>query len=196
MTRAERYIGNVLARMLVLVVLGLGVAPGCATPLETTGMQIPESNWRVGFAHDFNRKLFGFLPGPGYGQGTIVEFIRENEHIERWTRLITIQFFEGVMEAPEDYAERARADLAGLCPDLVWKVLSEQPNSVTYVWSISGCSNQDDQEEIVRLLRGNDGLHRVAFTQKPTISNLSRSKWVDMIEGAKVMKDGEEVQVN
>ena len=193
MRRATRFPKFARASFLSISLLILGIAPSCAT-LETAGVPIPEDNWKVGFYSAPGQKLLGLWKVLGLGSGSIMELIPEDDSIWRWDRLITIQFFEGLHKNPAAFAIDSISSLQKLCPELTWTVLKEETNSVTYVWSITNCEDQDSQEELVRILRGNDGLHRVAYSQKPKISPVSRSKWLDMIEGTILFKDGKPVE--
>ena len=56
------------------------------------------------------------------------------------------------------------------------------------------CNKIVTQSEIVRLMKGNDGLHRVAYTEKTeNISESERNKWLASLERAFVVKDGNKV---
>ena len=73
-------------------------------------------------------------------------------------------------------------------------LIAEDPSSVTCEWSISGSPDHSDQVELARLLEGNDGLHRVAFTKKGAdFSAEERKRWLEALAGAQVVKDGQAV---
>jgi len=60
----------------------------------------------------------------------------------------------------------------------------------------SKCSKLVTQSEVVRFIRGNDGLHRVAFTQRTNkINGGFRQKWLASLTKAYVKKGGERVIV-
>lgn len=62
--------------------------------------------------------------------------------------------------------------------------------------SPSKCNKVVTQSEIVRFMKGNDGLHRVAFTQKAeNITDPDRKKWLISLEKAYVIKGGKIVIV-
>ena len=62
--------------------------------------------------------------------------------------------------------------------------------------SPSKCKKVVTQSEIVRLMKGNDGLHRVAYTQKTeNITGPARDKWLVSLERAYVVKGGKKVIV-
>ena len=170
----------------ILLVLGVVFFSSCMSiPIETVYIPNSPSGWKVGHAND--------VPG----KGSITEFVRESENIQNWTQLVTIQFLE------KHYID-ARVFMAGLqqtmrnrCPDVDWKVLEETVTDVLYEWSVSDCSEAQTQHEIARLLEGNEGLHRVAYTEKSSeIDSAVRMQWIDLLKSAYVEKDEQRVVVN
>ncbi len=122
----------------------------------------------------------------------IVEFIRPGQSINDWSELVTIQFLEGNRSAPIDLMSELRDTMTQRCPNVVWVVLDERADSVLYEWVLQDCEGQDDQHEIARLLRGNDGLHRVAYTQKgPRLGSVTSAVWRNVFLGSYVMKGDE-----
>ena len=76
------------------------------------------------------------------------------------------------------------------CPGSTdWHVVLEEPHSVTYEWRIHSCPGQDNQTEIARILQGNDGLHRIAYTEKgDTMKPENREFWMKVLTKAYVAK--------
>jgi len=164
-----------VATYLALVCL---LAVACSTPLETVRLAPVGPEWVVGFERDF-----------GSGQGTLVEYVQVDEDIEHWTQRITIQFLEGVRTTPEQTGAALRGQLLANCPTLTWIVLENTPDSFLYEWRTAGCPGQDDQHEVARLLRGNDGMHRVAYTVRcPRMDETRRALWLDRLSAAYVIK--------
>jgi hypothetical protein len=177
-----------IARPTVALVLAVCAAfqlAACSSPLETVRLPAVGDAWEVGYSRDF-----------GEGQGVITEFIPVGESMESWTRRITIQFLEGSTRTPEQGMSELRRAVQGPCPRSHWFVLDRRPNSILYEWSVFGCDGQQDQHEIARLLRGNDGLHRVAYTEKGTsMDPTSRALWLDRIALAVLIKGEEQEPV-
>ena len=167
-----------LASMASLAALLLLLTAACATPLETVRLDLDEGDrWVVGHAQDF-----------GSGRGTIVEWIRPGDSIDDWEELVTVQFLEGSPLSPERGVAALEEDLRRRCPDVRWEILTEALFAVTYEWSISGCEGQDDQHELARLLQGNEGLHRVAYTRKgPRLDAETRERWLERLTAAFVV---------
>jgi hypothetical protein len=58
-----------------------------------------------------------------------------------------------------------------------------------YEWRIHSCPGQEGQVEIARIMRGNDGLHRIAYTEKGgTMNPQSREEWMGVLKSAYVTK--------
>lgn len=156
---------------------------GCATTLETVYVPAENKGWKIG--HGTNK------PGT-----TLVEFIPNDQVISNWSRLFTIQFLEGARESPVSVMTTLQSQMRLRCPNSQWSVLSQDASSVTYEWSISGCGGQADQHEIARLLKGNEGVHRIAYTQKTVrLEPAEREKWLSAFSNAFVEKGGKRVAV-
>lgn len=164
----------------VLLFLSIVLA-GCATSLETVFIPGDSSGWKFGSGSD--RK----------GQ-TLVEYVPRDESINNWSKLLTIQFLEDAQSTPGALMEAARTRMQARCPNVSWNVIREDTTSVLYEWKISGCSGNPDQNEIARLLKGNDGVHRIAYVEKTSnITAPEREKWIKAFSDAYVEKDGQRV---
>jgi hypothetical protein len=163
-----------------LVVLVLFVS-GCATTLETVYVPADNSGWKVGY-------------GVNKPELTIVEYIPVEESISNWSRIFTIQFLEGVRELSNETPKTLSKMLTN-CPDTKWDVLSEDKLSVTYERKTLACKGGDEYE-IARLLKGNDGIHRISYTSKKPINETDRASWLKVFTDAYVEKSGQRVIVN
>lgn len=162
------------------VALFVVVVSGC-TSLETVFIPGDSSDWKLGSGS--NRK----------GQ-TFVEYVPRNESINNWSRLLTIQFLEGDPSTPLSSMEAVRSRMQARCPGVSWNIIHQDASSVLYEWKISGCAGNPDQHEIARLLRGNDGIHRIAYVEKTSsIPSAQRERWVKAFLNAYVEKDGQRV---
>jgi hypothetical protein len=148
-----------LISMRVFILLAVLVIAGCAsTPLEAIVTEQKLAGWKVGSQKDLGR-----------GRGTIVELIPASESIDQWQQLATIQFFEGEHRTPQVVMRALETSMKTRCPTSTeWRVSGEELHSVPYEWRIHSCTGQDNQTEISRILQGNDGLHRIAYTEKET----------------------------
>jgi hypothetical protein len=113
-----------------------------------------------------------------------------SESIDKWQQLSTIQFLEGQHGTPRSLMDALETTMKTRCPGHTdWRVIFEEPHSVTYEWRIHSCTGQDNQTEIARILQGNDGLHRIAYTEKgDSMKPENREFWMKVLNKAYVAK--------
>lgn len=124
-------------------------------------------------------------------QGPMAEFVLENETVENWSELVTVQMYPGLQTKtmPADFAYMARKELLKICPSVDWRLVSVSQSEATYEWSVSGCAAQPDQMEIVRVVRGELGVHLIHYAvKKPAIADEQRLKWIERLGRAKLVK--------
>ncbi len=156
----------------------------CVTPIEHVQSDLRLDGWKVGYSKD--------TPG----KGNIVEFVPSNESVEVWSKLITIQFFEGSKEVPNEFMFNLRGKMRSRCPDVEWNVIREKRHEILYEWMINDCSGTEAQHEIAKLLKGNDGLHRFSYVEKTRIlGEKERQYWIDAISNAYLVKGDSIVDV-
>ncbi|MEQ1935077.1 MAG: hypothetical protein ABL962_14555 [Fimbriimonadaceae bacterium] len=166
------------------VIVGLLILlSACATTLETVYVPAENRGWKVGSGSN--------QPG-----ATLVEFIPTAESIGNWSRMFTIQFLEGGKRSPRAVMKVLESQMRARCPGSKWGVVNEDPASVTYEWSLSGCAGHPDQHEVARLLKGNDGVHRIAYVRKTAqLDDTERNTWLKAFANAYVEKGGQKVVV-
>lgn len=155
----------------------------CATvtPLETTFVPNPNSGLKVAYSAD----------NPGVG--TIVEYVPPGETIEDWRHLVTIQFLENERRSLDELVAKLEETMRQFGGTLEWTVLERDANSVLYEWRLldrpkEGALYQDECE-VSRFLRGNDGVHRVAYTERArTMDPAKRSHYIEVFRKAYVVK--------
>ena len=158
---------------------------GCATQLETATFRAPDDSgkWKAAGGSDRRGR-------------TIAEFVPQNESIDNWSRLLTVQFIERQGVSPVEFMTQLRATMQNRCPGTAWRIVQQDSTSVLYEWSIAGCGANPDQHEIARLLKGNDGIQRIAFTRKGAeLEPNEREQWVRTFSEAYVVKGGQKVVV-
>lgn len=179
-------------RRVLRFAVALALAACKSTPLESVFVPLPDpSSLEVGHAAD------------AAGE-TIVEYVPVGEKIESWRHLVTIQFLEGERRTPEALVAALEQWTRGHGGTLEWNVLERDANSVLYEWRLLDCPKADatgldpyaDQCEISRVLRGNDGLHRVAYTERTRAMDAdSRAKFLEAFRKAYVVKGPERERV-
>ena len=158
-------------------------ATAFAADIETVYVPIENKGWKFG-------------QGSNRAGRTIAEFIPTSETMRNWTRMFTIQFLEGERNSPAAVMKTLQAQMLSRCPEAKWVVGSEDGVSITYEWAIANCPGQANQHEIARLLKGNDGVHRIAYVRK--ISELEsdeRERWLKWFAAAYVEKGRKRVIV-
>jgi hypothetical protein len=156
---------------------------GCSIPLETVYVPAEDNGLRLGYGSDRRGT-------------TIAEFIPSDETMGNWSRKLTIQFLEGERRSPRAFMSALESLMRARCPDAKWTVLSEDATSVMYEWATTNCSTTADQHELARLLKGNDGVHRVAYVRHGAqLDSTERDAWIKAFIGAHVEKQGKRVVV-
>jgi len=164
-----------------ILIFAVMLFAGCATTLESVYVPGDSSGWKMGFGSDRR------------GQ-TIAEYVPANESINNWSKLLTIQFLEGERRSPPIVMEDLKRSMQTRCPGSFWNIIQQDSASVLYEWKIADCANNADQHELARLLKGNDGVHRIAYTEKTkAISSVVRDKWINALTGAYVVKGSKKV---
>jgi len=166
--------------LLIILILN-----GCSTMLEYVDVPGKLTGWKIRF-----QKIERF------SNDSIREFIPENESINNWSKMITVQFKSGRKDSPKLFMETLKISMEKQCKNTIWKIIKKNNNSILYEWRISNCEHHSDQHEIARLLRGNDGLHRTAYTEKiKEISTMKRQEWIEKFTNTVLKKNGKIVNV-
>jgi hypothetical protein len=151
-TRTEKIVIRLAA---AAALLSLCACLGTQVPLEGLVTDLDPGPWQIGFEQDHG-------PGKGY----IREWVPKGESIEDWSRLFTIQFLEGETSAVSAFAEASAKARASRCPGTESEVLASTAHSVTQLYTSPDCGQFAAHSEIERLIQGNDGIHRISFSQK------------------------------
>ena len=149
-----------------------------SVPIESLHTEIKTDNWVVGFEKDFG-------PGKGY----IREFVPKGESIFEWSRLISVEFIEGEVKSPMAYITAFELMRQAQCPGTSFEVINQSQYFVTYLFNFPECMKHDAQSEISRLYKGNDGLHRLSYTEKSlSLSESVKAHWLSEFENSYIVK--------
>ena len=149
---------------------GLAAADGLAFQLE-------RDDWQVAY-----RILTA-------SQGN-TEYVRKGETLQRWTELFASQRFIGA--AKEKHAsevmEGVRKRLEQTFPDVKFEVLEANEEAALFQWSITQTDQHPAQQELVRLARGAQDIHRLSYTQKGEQTDPKNwESWVTLLREAELM---------
>lgn len=127
----------------------------------------------------------------------IMEYVPDGQTLDNWSQLLTIQYFGPVAITPHVLMEQARDRMQARCPNVFWKIIGQDAGSVLYEWRVSQCPALTDQHEVARLMRGIDGLHRIAYVAKVTeLSQPQRDKWIKTFSEAYIEKDDKKISTS
>ena len=154
----------------------------CATSIEYLSVPVKNTGekWKLGFQ---NRVKFS--------NTNIREFVPNNETINNWSKLLTIQFIE---KEPQEYDLEAsmnsrKSDVSKICQNLKWDILEKSQNTIIYEMYASSCQNMTSQHVLGRMIKGNNGLHLVLYTEKMKIDTKTREQWLENLKKSEVIKD-------
>src|SRR4029077_15734246 len=122
-----------MQRLLLVLVVAL---VSCATPLESATLHLSdgEGKWKP-------------VGGSDRRGRTLAEFVPQDESIDNWSRLLTVQFIEQRGVSPLELMDRLRATMQSRCPGSPWQIVQQDTTSVLYEWSIARCGSNPDQHE-------------------------------------------------
>ena len=179
----------------ILLTLTFTILSGCSTAIEH--MVIPDAapGWKMGYQH---RERFT--------NSTIREFIPENDTINNWSKLITIQFIAGATNTPDDLASLLIQNIKKTCTDATSNIIENDNNSIIYEWSTNECTPpvgtkidlniHTAQHEITRIIKGKDGIHKASYAEKTsTIDKDTRARWIGKFKKTTLEKDGQVVKM-
>jgi len=167
-----------LSHLFFVALSAASLAACTSTPIETVYVPVNLSDWKA--ANVIDRR----------GQMTLVEFIPKDQEENSWERIFSIQFMENQHYSTTEWVKGLRQQMATRCPAVKWSIIESDNFSTLYEWSLENCSGQKDQYEIARILKGNDGLHRIAYvrhnTSTPTADE--RELWIQNLKSGYVVK--------
>nr|WP_277606385.1 hypothetical protein [Acinetobacter sp. NIPH 2699] len=175
--------------MLCVFTIFVGLS-GCATlyqqePLEAiVASHIDISNWKVGYQKQF-----------GVGKGYIREFIPINDSIGQWSKMLSIEFLEGNKSTPQEFTDQFMAQRKSQCPSTEFKILESDTDNIYYQANFPECMGHLKQSELTRVIRGNDGLHRISYSTKGDLTEADTTKWLNEFKQARLVKGREKAIV-
>jgi hypothetical protein len=119
--------------------------------------------------------------------GFIVEFVHQGETVENWTELVTWEFFQTLKtDTLEGTMDRMKLYFSEKHPNITWNVISKSDTDLIYEWKLQNDPTNEDQHEIARMMRGENGIHLIRYTIKtPNIPSQKREEWLNLLREIK-----------
>jgi hypothetical protein len=158
----------------LIVLLPPGACAG-----EKAQFQLDERKWKVVFE--------------GSRSGNFVrEYAPEGESAGKWTEFFTAQFLPGKQRrvTPEAFAQGLETNLRNITTGkLAWNVLHSSPVEMMYEWTLTKDHLRPDEQEIVRVIAGSEGLHVIHYaTRKVPLADDARREWIRFISAIKIVR--------
>jgi len=167
---------------IVVIILLVSFLSFCCADEEKPQLTFDGRVWNIGYqASNF--------------QGSIIEYVLNDESINNWTELVTIQTFLGLQKnaSAQAFADQTKEKLKQQCPDLKWIILKQTEDDVMYEWSIKNCPADKDQHEIARIIKGQYGMYIFHYvTKKMPIDPKIRNEWIKLIKSATINQTSSE----
>ncbi len=134
------------------------------------------------------------------GHAYMTEWILEGEELTKgteagWSEMITTRRYPSAREAPSlmRFYATIRAEVVAAAPGATWKVLSESGDTLLYEWTLKGDPRFATQHELGRLVRRDDAILQLRYTQKTEkLSAADRKAWLARLAEAAVVDTGED----
>lgn len=157
----------------------LAALPQTLQAAERVQFQFDDRKWVVGF-----ERSTGAAVSAGY--------VLEGESQEKWTEMLSSEVAENLPRRtpPAKLVETIQAGMRRVVTGkLVWNVLSTSPTEVMYEWTLTKDHLRPDEQEIVRVIKGEAGIHVVHYaTRKVPMSDVARQQWISLLRAARLLK--------
>lgn len=124
----------------------------------------------------------------------ILEFVQEDETVEDWTELITVQGFAKRMTAKQfaqGLEQSLRQNVAG---ELTWRILDEKEegnkSGLVYEFIVQNDPQEDDQHEVGVIYADEEGVYVFHYVTKDSpMSEREKIKWIGILQNG-LKEDG------
>ena len=156
-----------------------GIDPATATPIDVMKFDLDDkTRWRPGYS-SVNRLE------------SITEYIPKTENVQKWTEMYSVQRFyqmKGKL-TPKQMMHNILDRLKDNIPGVSFVTLVDTENDVLFHWRDKGGKDRPAQHEIVRLIAGEQDIHRLAYVRKVAqIPAVEAQAWIDLIRQALLTK--------
>ncbi|MBX9880272.1 MAG: hypothetical protein K2Y22_17570 [Candidatus Obscuribacterales bacterium] len=140
---------------------------------------IDEKDWELGWSNKSSEVY-------------ILEFVPKGQNVENWKELITFEFYPGLQEKIncEEFAAGFIKQIRKKEPNVKVMYYLNKPNDVIVEWVLNGSKEDPDQDEMDRIILGEQGIHMVHYVKKTQfLSEAERTKWLDFLKSATLVKE-------
>jgi len=122
----------------------------------------------------------------------ISEFLRVGTTFDNRKELATIftihhDIYHHQYKCPMDWISNHLKELEENFPDMVYHLIEEKDNEITYEWFLPKTETRPPQHEIVRLMYTKQAFHYVSYEKKVAkLNEKSRERWLDWLASAQV----------
>lgn len=169
---------NLVMSVIFLVITGVMI--GCATlygPEEWLGFSLPKEK-DVKFKKSFNSR-----------NAYLTRFVWEGQAIDNWTEVLEVfnAWRGNYPSAIEDLYKLSIDTRNKKCPDSIFNVINQDPNSILYEIKTINCPPNPDEHSITKLLYGRDNFFELIYTNKTKdLSKETREEWVRILSEAAI----------
>ncbi len=146
---------------------------------ETVQIQFDERAWKV-------------VSQGTRGSNVITERVPDHEAADNWTELLTTQFNIGLQKrvTAENFVKAMESKLRNISTGkITWNVIISSPAEALYEWTLVKDHLRPDEQQIVRVIRGGEGLHIIHYaSRKVPLPEATRQKWIQLLKAAQIVK--------
>lgn len=127
--------------------------------------------WNIGFNQETDK-------------GSIFEFVTNNETVENWTELVTVEFDTNLKSlSPEFFADSLRRYYTHMFGNKVrFAVLRVSNEDALITYQVAGQPGKEDEDTISRIIKGKNGLIFINYAVKPQMSAEQRALGINILE--------------
>ncbi len=123
---------------------------------------LPTSEWKLGY-HAANN------------QEEILEYVPLNETVEKWTSIITEQYWPGFKGVPLlQWVSIVETQLRGSSKDFKWNVIQETDSSIVFAWSHKGSGTYPPTYTVTKAIVLDEKLYSLAFSTYTEVIDTER----------------------
>lgn len=120
-----------------------------------------------------------------------VDYVPDTESADQWTEMVSAQlvFAADKKKSLEDWTKLQETKLRNSCTGAItWNIISRGDTDLLYEWKLEKDRLRPDEQRIVRLIRGAEGIHVLRYvTRKVPMPETQRAQWIELLKAATLM---------